>query len=33
MLVDCYADADFEGLWGHENPQDSIFLVVVMDLW
>ena len=20
----CYADADFEGLWGHEDPQESI---------
>ena len=20
-MVDCYADADFAGLWGHENPQ------------
>ena len=24
MVVDCYADADFVGLWGHENFQDSI---------
>ena len=23
-LVDCYADSDFEGLWGHENPQYPI---------
>ena len=23
-MVDCYADADFSGLWGHENPQDPI---------
>ena len=23
-LVDCYADADFAGLWGHEDPQDPI---------
>ena len=23
-MVDCYADADFAGLWGHENPQDHI---------
>ena len=22
--VDCYADADFAGLWGHEDPQDPI---------
>ena len=24
-MVDCYADADFAGLWGHEDPQDPIF--------
>ena len=24
MVVDCYADADFAGLWGHENTQDPI---------
>ena len=24
MVVDCYADADFAVLWGHENPQDPI---------
>ena len=24
LVVDCYADADFAGLWGHENPQDPI---------
>ena len=24
MVVDCYADADFAGLWGHENHQDHI---------
>ena len=24
MVADCYADADFAGLWGNENPQDSI---------
>ena len=23
-MVDCYADADFEALWGHENSQDPI---------
>ena len=23
--MDCYANADFAGLWGHENPQDPIF--------
>ena len=23
-VVDCYADADFAGLWGHENFQDHI---------
>ena len=24
LVVDCYADADFAGLWGHEAPQDPI---------
>ena len=24
LVVDCYADANFAGLWGHENPQDPI---------
>ena len=24
LMVDCYADADFAGLWGHEDPQDPI---------
>ena len=24
LVVDCYTDADFAGLWGHENPQDPI---------
>ena len=24
MVVDFYADADFSGLWGHEDPQDPI---------
>ena len=24
VVVDCYADADFAGLWGNENPQDPI---------
>ena len=24
MVVNCYADADFAGLWLHENPQDPI---------
>ena len=23
-MVDFYADADFSGLWGHEDPQDPI---------
>ena len=23
-MVNFYADADFAGLWGHENPQDPI---------
>ena len=23
--MDCYADADFAGLWGYGNPQDPIF--------
>ena len=25
LVVDCYADADFLGLWGHEYPQDTIY--------
>ena len=25
MVVDCYADADFARLWGHENSQDPIY--------
>ena len=25
MVVDRYADADFAGIWGHENPQDPIY--------
>ena len=24
VLADCYADVDFAGLWGYENPQDPI---------
>ena len=24
LMVDRYADADFAGLWGHEDPQDHI---------
>ena len=24
LVVGFYADADFLGLWGHENPQDPI---------
>ena len=24
LVVDCYADADFAGLWGHEDPQEPI---------
>ena len=24
LVVDCYDDADFAGLWVHENPQDPI---------
>ena len=26
IVVGCYIDADFSGLWGHKNPQDSIFV-------
>ena len=22
LMLDCYPDADFAGLWGHEHPQD-----------
>ena len=25
LVVDCYSDAYFARLWGHENPQDHIF--------
>ena len=25
LVVDCYADADFAGLWRHEDPQYPIF--------
>ena len=24
LVVDCYSDVYFAGLWGHENPQDPI---------
>ena len=24
LVVDCYANAKFAGLWEHENPQDPI---------
>ena len=24
LVVDFYADEDFDGLWGHGNPQDPI---------
>ena len=24
LVVECYADADFAGLWGHEDPQEPI---------
>ena len=24
LVVDCYEDEDFAGLWVHENPQDHI---------
>ena len=24
LVVYCYSDQDFAGLWGHENPQDPI---------
>ena len=24
LVVDCYADADFAGLWGHKNNQETI---------
>ena len=25
LVVDCYAGANFAGLWGHEDPHDPIF--------
>ena len=24
LVMDCYDDADFAGLWGHEDTQDTI---------
>ena len=33
LMVDCYAGADFSGLWVHENTKDYIFLVVELDRW
>ena len=33
LVMDCYADAYFEGLWGHENPQYPILLVLGLNLW
>ena len=24
LVMDCYDDADFAGLWGHEDPEDPI---------
>ena len=33
LVVNCYADADFAGLWGHENPQDPIYARSITDLW
>ena len=29
LVVDFYADVDFSGLWGHENPQDSICAISI----
>ena len=26
LVVDCYADAYFAVLWGHEDPQDPIYV-------
>ena len=25
LVVDCYDDKYFAGLWGHANPQDPVF--------
>ena len=33
LVVDCYADADFTVLWGHEYTQDPIMLGVELNLW
>ena len=33
MLVDCYDDAYFVGMWVHENPQDPIFIGLGLDFW
>ena len=28
LVVDCYADADFAGMWGHEDPKTLFVLGV-----
>ena len=29
LVVDCYTDADFAGLWRHEDPQDPICAISI----
>ena len=33
LVVDCYADADFAILWGHEILRILFVLLVELDLW
>ena len=33
LMVDCYADADFSGLWGHKILKTIFLLGVELDLW
>ena len=33
LVVDCYADAYFVGLWVHEDPHTLFVLEIELDLW
>ena len=33
LVVDCYADADFSGLWGHKILKTIFLLGVELYLW
>ena len=33
LVVDCYADADFAGMWGNGDPKTRFVLGVELDLW